>query len=74
MTSIEDGSMSSRRMFSVTPSGLVPASNKNHHRIDRFQVDLERGLYVMPHSRGERAWAFVDAHGPIVGEPVHSGI
>ena len=29
MASIEDGSMSSRRMFSVTPSGLVPASNKN---------------------------------------------
>ena len=29
MASIEDGSMPRRRMFSVTPSGLVPASNRN---------------------------------------------
>ncbi len=29
MASIEYGSMSRRRMFSVTPSGLVPASNRN---------------------------------------------
>src|SRR2546421_12273780 len=64
--SIEPGSMSSRRMFSTTPSGLVPASNSTGRRA---VIDAHGGsrVRVADGPRCSRADLVADGRGDLLG-------